>query len=273
MKKLIVALMIVSMAFSAAAQKLPNVQTASVRAPANIKVDGKATEWGDKLQAYNKATGIFYNMANDDDNIYLVVQAANQEIIHKIVAGGIVLSVNTSAKSLDKGTATITFPAYGDKLSNMFFVVKDKPKATADTGKNKMQLDSFFKAKNLSLTQHLKLIKQTGIKVLPDSLISVYNEDGIKAAAYLDHNYVYSYELAIPLKYLNISVNGPAKFYYNVKLNGSAYYAVKVIELREGIFSILGADGKYYGYGADPAGTALLFPTDFWGEYTLAKKP
>jgi len=41
------------------AQNLPNVQKVSVRAPANIKIDGKASEWDDKFQAFNHATDIF----------------------------------------------------------------------------------------------------------------------------------------------------------------------------------------------------------------------
>ncbi len=46
-------------------QKLPNIQTASLRASANIKVDGKAAEWGNKLEAYNNTTEVFYTLAND----------------------------------------------------------------------------------------------------------------------------------------------------------------------------------------------------------------
>lgn len=40
------------------AQKLPNIQKESVRAPDNVKVDGKPIEWGNKLKAYNNATEI-----------------------------------------------------------------------------------------------------------------------------------------------------------------------------------------------------------------------
>lgn len=44
--------------FSVGAQKLPNLQQSSMRAPANIKIDGKPIEWG-QYQAYNRATEIF----------------------------------------------------------------------------------------------------------------------------------------------------------------------------------------------------------------------
>jgi hypothetical protein len=42
------------------AQKLPNKQQISLRAPARLKIDGIVNEWGDKLQAYNHSTQIFY---------------------------------------------------------------------------------------------------------------------------------------------------------------------------------------------------------------------
>ncbi len=55
---------------SAQAQKLPNIQEASVWAPANVKVDARLTDWGEQLQAYNKTVGVNYTLANDDKNLY-----------------------------------------------------------------------------------------------------------------------------------------------------------------------------------------------------------
>ena len=55
MKK-ILSILFAVITFTATAQKLPNVQATSLRAPANIKIDGKATEWNDKFQAYNHST-------------------------------------------------------------------------------------------------------------------------------------------------------------------------------------------------------------------------
>ena len=55
-------------------QKLPNLQTTSLRAPASIKIDGKTTEWNNRFQAYNKATEVSYTIANDKDKLYLVIQ-------------------------------------------------------------------------------------------------------------------------------------------------------------------------------------------------------
>lgn len=54
------------------AQKLPKVQQASLHAPANIKIDGKATEWEGKFEAYNPGSRVFYTLSNDSENLYLI---------------------------------------------------------------------------------------------------------------------------------------------------------------------------------------------------------
>ena len=74
---------------SAQAQKLPNVQKDGVRAPANIRIDGKTTEWDNKFEAYNKATDVFYTISNDDNYLYVTVQATQAAIIRKIIGGGV----------------------------------------------------------------------------------------------------------------------------------------------------------------------------------------
>src|SRR5471030_539366 len=52
------------------AKKLPDIQPTDLYAPSNIKIDGKTTEWEDKFQAYNRATDVFYTVANDNNNFY-----------------------------------------------------------------------------------------------------------------------------------------------------------------------------------------------------------
>ena len=99
------------MYFDVSAQKLPNIQQTSIRAPASIKIDGKATEWRDEFQAYNKATEIYYTISNDSEKLYLTVQAIDLDIINKIVCGGITLTINGTGKMKDQGGKVITFPA------------------------------------------------------------------------------------------------------------------------------------------------------------------
>src|SRR6202012_131420 len=74
---------------TANAQKLPGKQEESVRSPGNIKIDGRAVEWGGQFAAYNKSTQLFYIVSNNDDNLYLTVQATDSATIQRIIAHGL----------------------------------------------------------------------------------------------------------------------------------------------------------------------------------------
>ena len=52
-----------------AQQKLNNIQKDSFYAPTGVRIDGNTAEWEDKYQAFNKATGIYYSIANDSTNL------------------------------------------------------------------------------------------------------------------------------------------------------------------------------------------------------------
>lgn len=253
------------MNFFSNAQKLPNVQTASLRAPANVKIDGKATEWNNQLQAYNKATNVFYTIANDDNKLYLTIQATDESIIKKIIMGGLTLSVNKTNKRDIKNAAAVTFPVYDINYPPSYFNF-NKSKIAGDSN-----VDSLMIMYNKTLSSKYKLIGVSGIENITDSLLSVYNENGIKTAALLDKQLNYTYEMAVPLKYLKL--NSTTKITYNIKINTATIDGRK-LEMVPGrtIVIFKGADGVTYQLGNDPQSLALVAPTDFWGEYTLATK-
>lgn len=236
------------------AQKLPNKQEVSFRAPAKLKIDGIATEWGNKLQAYNKSTQIFYAISNDDKNLYLIVQAKYEEIISKIIRGGITLIINHSANKKDPQPVTITYPVL--RGSSMSVV------ANAIAGKFYKQPDTSYKpattaAINNRLDAGSKTIIATGIKALDSDTLSVYNIDGIKAAAQFDNNMLYNYELAIPIKYLALPNDGNNPFSYQLKVNGLPEQDFKNNDV---------------GNFPPPVSSNQSVTTDFWAQYTLAKK-
>jgi hypothetical protein len=254
--------------FPAIAQKLPGKQELSVYAPNNIKIDGKATEWGNKFQAYNHATDIFYTISNDGTNLYLTVQATEQNVINKIMSGGLTLTIQKSEKKSDKGGISITYPVF-ERKSRPYFNKADLEKGASATN---TLTDSAVMARNKSFSERSKLIGVTGIPAM-DTLISVYNEDGIKAAAMFDNKGAFTYELAVNQKLLGISATGIEKFAYHITLNGTSMFnpvADKIISI-----SSIGGGGQMGGAGMDnikistDLGTS---PTDFWGEYILAKK-
>ena len=267
-----VAVLFCLITFSITAYCQPNIQSTGVRVPVDIKIDGIATEWGDKLQAYNKATNIYYTIANDDNKLYLTIKATDPTIITKIVSGGITFTINAADKKEEKTGVAITFPAYDKNDKSLYLLMENKPAPTKDANKSRMQLDSFRNVLNSKLADHLKMIGITGTKTITDNTISVYNEQGIKAAALFDNKINYTYELSIPLKYLDVI--GIDKFSYNIKLNGKIPTGSTMIDIgRQDRILYKGPDGIMNSAGsATPENMILVYPTDFWGEYTLAKK-
>ncbi len=226
---------------AALAQQLPNIQQTSQRAPAGIKIDGKPSEWHNKFGAYNKNTGIFYTIANDDDNLYLIIKAANKAIIYN---GGFTFTVNQPGKKEDKQGIGITYPVFNS--DNEFRVnINNKPAIIPGSASSIMKADSFMNANNEQLAAKTKGIKVTGIKGVK-LLIPAENEYGIKAAALFDNQMAYIMEIAIPLRYMYSSAIDPANFVYHVQLN----------QIKE----------------AGPGIQGLMPIADFWGEYAWAKK-
>lgn len=254
----------------ASAQKLLAVQQGSLRVPANVKIDAKLTEWG-QLQAYNKSTDIFYSLANDDATLYLVLQATDATVINKIIRGGITFAISTSGKRTDKGAISIRYPIIDEKYSINLFN-RRLPEKTNDTVTYQRRIDSALYAYNHKLNSDTKTIGIEGVKDITDSVISVYNEEGIKARSAFDRQLNFVYELALPLKYLGLSVTKPATFSYHITLNGIIPKTSTVQTSGKGMYLIVtSANGTMSAVPNRPQYTNLVYPTDFWGEYRLAK--
>lgn len=255
------------------AQNLPNVQKESLRAPANIKVDGRATEWGNRFQAYNKTTQIFYTIANDDNNLYLTVQATEPVIIQKIITHGMVFSVNNSNKDIKP--LSVTFPIltnadYGRIITNLN---TDPARNLTDSSAIRKRNDSLVYAMNNQLTSKLKEIGVENIPGITDTRISVYNETGIKAITFFENKKTLTCEFAIPVKLLAQT----EKLNYTIKLNGSISDRENNVttEVNGGYIRRSSPGSMTVEIKATPHALALLAigdPTEFSGEYTLAKK-
>ncbi len=257
---------------SANAQKLPTVQQAGLYAPASVKIDGKTAEWDNKFQAYNKNTSVFYTMANDDDNLYLVVQATDRLIIDKILTNKLTLTV-FNAQDKNIVPISITTPSFAGNSSYFSNLIKNPS-------------DSLVNVTNKALAANLKELKTTGISAITDPVISVYNDYGIKFAVRADIDKACTFELQIPIKYMShlIAANS---FSYKIQVNA--------LELRRGGDAVVvnkGSDGGAAaptngGGAAAPANVNLLIrqmesgaglmnelmsETNFTGTYTLVKK-
>lgn len=244
---------------NAAAQKLPNVQKTSLRAPAGIKIDGVPTEWNNTFQANNHSTNVFYTIANDENNLYLVIQSITVHTVEKILSGGITLTLNAGNKDKSLPVA-ITYPLLPPKDRSAIV-----SKVRSETTNMEVELPDM----NKQLTNNSKEIKIKGIEAIPDTLISVYNENGIKAAALLNNHKAYTYELALPLKYLQQLTGITNKLNYNIKLNG---LMLKVVTIRiNGVSPDISSHVVVNGGTGNSELQDLTSPTDFSGIYILAK--
>jgi hypothetical protein len=285
---ILMSLLCLGLSSSLKAQKLSNIQEGSVWAPANVKVDAKLNDWNDALQADNKTTGIYYTIANDSKNLYLVIKSTDQMIDNKIIAGGIDFTINTSGKKKEKDAYVITFPMVD--IVNLRTQVMQSMRGPGGQGRE-MDSASISRMRTQAV-KSAKEIKLTGFTaVIPDSVISVYNEFGIKAALDYDNKGNMILEMSVPLKYIGLTDN-TKEFAYNIKLNGLNINAL--FPGAGAMFAGAPAGGGFGGGGGGfggggfgggntgarpPAGMPsmqdmqnIISPTDFWGKYILAKK-
>lgn len=239
------------------AQKLPNVQQGSLPAPINIKIDGKPTEWNDQFKAYNHATDLSYAMANDDDNLYLVVQESDVGVLLRILRKGITLSV----KHENLKEVSFTFPANDIKAS---FKLTDKKNAIKDTTAN--EANSLMLRNNKLLDDSCKFIRVEGIPGV-DTLISVYNRVGIKIRGQFDNQKIYTCEFSIKLKLLNVSVNDKVNLSYTIRVNGYKTPALTILPPPNPT-----PDQQATFERMQQLMNKLNAPTFFKGEYILVRK-
>ena len=336
MKKLLTITTLLAVACSAVLaqdKKLKEVQEVSLWAPAGTKADGKLVEWNDSFQAYNKATKLYYTIANDEKNIYLAIKSTDVMNNNKIVAGAITIAINTEGKKKTENTYKITYPVIapivmqrgaggpmaGGPAGGGGVIVMGGPgggggargaggaggmAALFGGGAPGDPLDSATIVLRKKALLTYKEIKVSGFKDIPDSLISLYNEHGIKTMANYDNQGNFLYEVAIPLKLIGLTAASTEELAYNVKLNGLQIPGLPNIDMMGG--------GGFGGGGADPGGAGggpggpgggavggirmnggggfaggggggrrpggnfnfqeMISPSDFWGKYTLAKK-
>ncbi|NRF40768.1 hypothetical protein [Pedobacter foliorum] len=274
MKKVILNILLVfGLPWPILAQKLPKIQEHSIKAPVNTRIDGKPTEWKDAFQAYNPKTELYYTISNDQDNLYLIVQARTIDVIQKVIYGGISFTVSTSGIKTDTSNVEITFPAYTKGYSKWMVNLEDLKEVSKSIGENKVLVDSFVNLRNSQIDSKLKLIGISGIKLTNDSLLSVFNDTGVKVKSKFSSNIVYTYELAFPLKLLDNKGINLSEISYNIRVNGASTrnVVIEVDQDRKRIF-VNGKNNDNYVWPLTASYLSLAFPTEFWGQYVLFTK-
>jgi len=238
------------------AQKLPNTQERPVTIPSDVKVDGILNEWSNKLQAFNKSTDIYYTLAHDKQNLYLAVQASDIDIIKKIMKGGVRLTICTSGQRNDPDPLTVTFPVFPADYERSFTYLFNK---YIDAGKNKGNTDSIVNVINKTIASGQKQIKIKGFKAINDSLISIYNTQGMKAMTLIDNKAVFTYELIVPLELIEPIAR--KEIAYNIMLTGETA-VVRKPSTFVGVTVMANRSSR-------TVNQSVFYPTDFWGKYKL----
>ena len=250
-------------------QKLPDIQNSSVSVPGNLRIDGNLVEWTNSFAAENKRTNVYYSLTHDSQHLYLALKSANDAAVAKIMLGGISLTINTMGKKKDDGGFTITYPLIPRNLARMGGQSRQRGNS-ATSNLSQAQKDSATLVQRRTQLAGVKEIKVLGFTALPDSLISIYNEHGIKAVAKIADDGTYGYELAIPLAMLGISATTVKEIAYRIRLNGRPMQA-SMNNRTNANTSEFGNQRGGFG-GTDNAARQDLFSTtDFWGKYSFIK--
>jgi len=265
--------------FTITAYSQAQIQEAGMRAPVDIKIDGKTLEWpGNKLVAFNNTDNIWYAITNDDDNIYLAVRGPYLPAAEKIFSGGLTFTISRSVDKKErikaKDNVAVTFPVVETTVAkNIIASVMTYTGMRSDTSGKKQEHDALVNTVNAKTSDALRELKVAGIKEIPDSLVSIYNATGVKAMGSFNRGMAFTVEMAIPLKYLGLSVNDAAKFSYNIMLNGSSFFSTAVTDQYGGNLSYRTTNASSVQGVATGDMGYMFYPTDFWAEYTFAKKP
>ncbi len=179
--------------------------------PADIKIDGDLKDWGDSLRYFNADKKIYYTLANDKDNLYMVVRVNDRTEQIRIIRAGLTLSINTKGKK--KEESSITFP-----VSN-----PDEPQTSPSGDKkgnpdllDQQDRDEMLRAKMTKLRN----IKVTGFPDIESDIMTTSNTYGIKVALNIDADDNLVYEAAIPLKFFHAEAPDKTEWAFNIKING-----------------------------------------------------
>lgn len=250
-------------------QNISKSQTRSIKVPNGIRIDGKANDWNNLFEAYNNSTGLFYSIANDNDNIYLIIKATDPLIEKKILRAGITVSLQGLGNNKD--WFKLTFPLLNEDVASGIGVYLSEDNLKEVKKGQKKGADSLVRLMNSRLSIYDNKIGLSETSLYEDSTISIYNDKGIRVAALFDNKAELIYEFAIPLKYIpGRMVDG---IDYDIKSNG-IFSHVKVRMLDPNVnpntagMVVIGSSitGKTT---ADIQ--ALNSDTNFYGQYLLAK--
>lgn len=172
-----------------------------------FKADGVSNEWNEPLNQYNDATRLAFALANDDQNLYIIIESLDPQTTFSVLSGGITLNISTAGKKKDG--IQLTFP------------LMERPHEVNDVNmspNNIAQPKGDMGVPQDPLTMN-KSIRVSGFKNIVDGDLSAENQSGIKTGMSIHPNKDLIYELCIPLAQLCVNVEAKKPLVYHIKIN------------------------------------------------------
>lgn len=179
----------------------------NIRMVKPFKADGISSEWNEPLNQYNDATKLAFALANDDKNLYIIIESLDPQTTFSVLRGGITLNINTSGKKKD-----------GIKLT---FPLMEKPPMPKEGEEHRDHAPAPAERENEMHDPAAmnKSIRVSGFKNIPDGELPAINQNGIETGMSIHPNRDLIYELSIPLEQLQVGLDLKKPLVYNIKIN------------------------------------------------------
>jgi len=177
--------------------------------PQPVVVDGNSSEWHEPLNNYNTPTQLAFALANDQQNLYLIIESLDAATTGKLLRGGLTLNINTAGKKKD-----------GIKL-NFLGMQQPPPPHSGQSDSVQHPEPEMIHHPNPEHAPGVTAIQVSGFSQIPDGALPVPNKEGIQIAAAFNKQRDYICELSIPLALLELKGNEGKAIAYNIKINAS----------------------------------------------------
>lgn len=239
--------------------------TLALKAPATaITIDGDNKEWGDSLAYYNAENKLNYTIANDKQNLYLVIKTNDVSKQNYILSSGVTFGIDIKGRK--KTAYAITFPKSGQEAMR---------RGVPSLEENKLRAGIL----------NFRKIAVKGFNDISDDEISPSNAFGIQIAIGFDDKGYMIYEEAIPLELFHAGELAKNDWTFNIKLNppakpemnnmGSEISTAGVPGFASGGRGVSAPRGGRVPVntfaGAPGANTPEQKPVEFWGKLKLAQ--
>lgn len=229
-------------------------------APAkNLHIDGDLTDWGAELKNEYAAQKLNYEIRNDDQYFFVAVRILDQQRQMQAITQGISFMLNTEGKK--KNGPAIVYPVV-DRIA-----FRSTMSAENDNRPEDMRQGAL---------QSVRGIQVMLLGNLPDGLISLDNQYGVRARASIDQDDALCIEMRLPIGLVGSrSALEQARLAYNLKINGRSALVPRQGQIPQagrmgqGSGSYPGA-GSRGGYGGGFGNAAPREETGVWGMIRLA---